>query len=204
LSRAATRFDTIRHCLIGGNNAENSLCAYPWVGVAEPLRAAADSCRGVREIAALSARSKELMARLESFEINGWEKAYFDRFESEKTLTLSGTVTEFQWTNPRARVMLTVNGTENWTIEMGGLSSLARQGWRSKMLTGMPFTVEIHPSRDGNNGGHLLSAILPDGTQLSGGRDRPVILQEFREMAVSSAARTLELIKKNQLLGCIP
>jgi hypothetical protein len=100
-------------------------------------------------------------------------------------------------------MIFAVNGTQNWTIEMNGLADLIRVGWRAKTLApGMPITVAIHPLRDGSNGEHLLSAILPNGTQLSGGRDHPVTLQEFREIVASSEAKTQELIKKNQPLRC--
>ena len=71
-----------------------------------------------------------------------------DSKAKKKSVTLSGTVAEFQWTNPGARMILTVNGTENWTIEMNGLAGLIRVGWRAKTLApGMPITVAIHPLR---------------------------------------------------------
>jgi Family of unknown function (DUF6152) len=127
--------------------------------LASPASAADDRCRTAMELAAASARYKMLMETFESAarSVNVVEKAYFDRFESEKSLTLSGTVAEFQWTNPRARVILTVNGAENWTIEMNALAGLIRIGWRAKtLMPGMAITVEIHPLRDGSNGGHLL------------------------------------------------
>ena len=167
--------------------------------------AADNPCRTGREIATAAARYKALAEIFEgaAASVNVVEKAYFGQFESQKSVMLSGTVAEFQWTNPRARILLSVNGTENWTIEMNALAGLIRIGWRSKTLTpGMPITVEIHQLRDGSNGGHLLSAILPDGTRLSGGRDCPEIVQELRESAAVTEAKTQEYLKKNQLLGC--
>jgi hypothetical protein len=159
------------------------------------------------ELAATAARSKAIAESLESVAagFEAVEKAYFDKFESEKSVALSGTVTEFLWTNPRARMVLTVNGTEKWTIEIGGLAVLARQGWRPKTVApGMLITVVIHPLRDATHGGLLLSAILPNGEQLKGGRDRPGRLQQLRELAASAEAAKLEFVKKNQnqLLGC--
>jgi hypothetical protein len=94
----------------------------------------------------------------------------FPRFDSERTVALQGTVSEFEWTNPHALLMLTVeeNGRpEHWTIEMNGESGLARQGWTPKTLTpGMPVRAIIHPLRDGTNGGQLLEVMLPGGTVL--------------------------------------
>jgi hypothetical protein len=95
----------------------------------------------------------------------------FAMFDANQTTTLEGTVKEFQWTNPHAWIVLTVakqgEADQQWAIEMGGPSGLARQGWRPKSLTpGMPVKVTIHPLRDGSNGGQFMDATLPDGTQM--------------------------------------
>ena len=95
----------------------------------------------------------------------------FAMFDAPKTMTLEGTVTEFQWTNPHSWIRLTVTNAEGqaeqWPIEMGGPSGLARQGWRPKtLMPGMKVKVWIHPLRDGANGGQFMAISLPDGTQL--------------------------------------
>jgi hypothetical protein len=94
----------------------------------------------------------------------------FARFDSEREVTLHGTVNEFQWTSPHAWLMLTVHEKgrpEHWAIEMNGASGLARQGWRPDTLTpGMPVRAVIHPLRDGTNGGQFLEIVLPDGRTL--------------------------------------
>jgi hypothetical protein len=92
----------------------------------------------------------------------------FARFDSEREVTLEGTVKEFQWTSPHAWIMLTVDRkgrAEEWAIEMNGSSGLARQGWQPRTLTpGMAVTATVHPLRDGTNGGQFLNIMLPDGT----------------------------------------
>jgi len=97
----------------------------------------------------------------------------FAMFDAEQVKTISGTVKEFQWTNPHAWIMLNVSddkGQAQWAIEMNGPAGLARQGWRPKTLTpGMPVTLTIHPLRDGTNGGQFMSATLADGTKLGQG-----------------------------------
>jgi hypothetical protein len=94
----------------------------------------------------------------------------FARFDSERPVTLQGTVKEFQWTSPHAWIMLAVEGKsrpEQWAIEMDGASGLARQGWTPGTLTpGMAVRTTIRPLRDGTNGGQLLEITLPDGTML--------------------------------------
>ena len=95
----------------------------------------------------------------------------FAMFDADQRTTLSGTVKEFQWTNPHAWIQLMVTNSdgqlEQWSIEMGGPSGLARQGWVPKTLTpGMSISVIMHPLRDGAHGGQFLAVKLPDGTQL--------------------------------------
>ena len=98
----------------------------------------------------------------------------FAMFDAEKTVTLNGSVKEFQWTNPHAWIMLTVanqQGQANvWAIELNGPSGLARDGWKPKTLTpGMNVSVTIHPLRDGTNGGQFLKVTLPDGSEMGRG-----------------------------------
>src|SRR5499433_1911918 len=95
----------------------------------------------------------------------------FAMFDAEKKVTLEGTVKEFQWTNPHSWILLTVNNAqgraEQWAIEMGGPSGLARQGWVPKTLTpGIKVQMIIHPLRDGSPGGQFMAVTLPDGTLL--------------------------------------
>ena len=94
----------------------------------------------------------------------------FAMFDASKTVTLEGSVKEFQWTNPHAWIMLNVANqqgqAEQWAIELNGPSGLARDGWKPKTLTpGMNVSVTIHPLRDGANGGQFMAVTLPDGTQ---------------------------------------
>src|SRR5215475_15287096 len=92
----------------------------------------------------------------------------FARFDSEREVTLEGTVKEFQWTSPHAWIMLRVDRKgrpEEWAIEMNGPSGLSREGWQPRTLTpGMAVTATVRPLRDGTNGGQFLKITLPDGT----------------------------------------
>jgi hypothetical protein len=137
---------------------------------------------------------------VEKFEAE--QNKYLARFDAEKALTLSGTVKEFQWSNPRARIVLNVPNGEaqpaTWAIEMIGPSLLVRQGWRPTTLTpGMPISLTIHPLRDGSNGGQLLTATLPDGTQMDGGR--PTTLQTLRDQAAAADRAVAEFRQRS---GC--
>jgi hypothetical protein len=164
-----------------------------------------EGCRAAMDLATSSARS---LAALENFErtqtvnVEAWEKEYFDRFDAEKAITLTGVVKEFQLSNPHARIMLADRNEQRqadqqWVIEMNAPAGLVRLGWPPKTLTpGMLITVTIHPVRDGSNAGHLLTARLPDGTQMDGGRDRPGLVQDMRQQVVAAEASVAELVKK--------
>jgi hypothetical protein len=102
----------------------------------------------------------------------------FAMFDASKTVTLEGSVKEFQWTNPHAWIVLNVANqqgqAEQWAIELNGPSGLARDGWKPKTLTpGMSVSVTIHPLRDGTNGGQFLNVKLPDGSQMGRGGIAP-------------------------------
>jgi hypothetical protein len=88
-------------------------------------------------------------------------------FNPERPLTLTGTVREFQWTNPHCWIQLMVQGqgeSLEWSVEMGGPSNLFRGGWRPGTLKpGDRITVVIHPMRDGTPGGMFISATDGDG-----------------------------------------
>ena len=74
----------------------------------------------------------------------------FAMFDAEKTVSIEGTVKEFQWTNPHSWIHLTVADSEGkpvlWSVELGAPTGLARQGWVPKTLTpGMNVKLLIHP-----------------------------------------------------------
>jgi hypothetical protein len=144
--------------------------------------------------------------RLRDANVVAEENKYFARSDAEKTVTLSGTVKKFQWSSPHAQITLSVKNDgqadQAWTIEMNSPSRLARLGWRPLILTpGTPITVMIHPLRDGSNGGQFLTATLPDGRQMDGGRPatNQTRLQTLRDQA---AAADRELAEFSQSSGC--
>jgi hypothetical protein len=102
----------------------------------------------------------------------------FAMFDASKTVTLEGSVKEFQWTNPHAWILLNVANPQGqadmWAIELNGPSALVRDGWKPKTLTpGMNVAVTIHPLHDGSNGGQFLNVKLPDGSLMGRGGIAP-------------------------------
>ena len=94
----------------------------------------------------------------------------FAMFDMSKTVTLKGTVKEFQWISPHAWILVTtpVRGGEpkQWALELSSPRTLARSGFTPKTLkAGMNVSVEMHPLKDGSPGGTGvgLTLTLPDG-----------------------------------------
>jgi hypothetical protein len=106
-----------------------------------------------------------------------WGHHSFAMFDQTKNITLTGTVTAFEWTNPHAYIEVDVpqagGGVKQWSVEMGSPSILQQGGWTFKTLKfGDKVTVEISPLRNGDPGGLLVRATLPDGKVLGNGPGR--------------------------------
>jgi len=89
----------------------------------------------------------------------------FAMFDNQKTVTLEGTVKEFQWTNPHTWIQIVVKDPSGkdveWSVEGGSPNGLSRQGWKRQSLKpGDKASVVIHPLKDGTNGGSLVSATV--------------------------------------------
>lgn len=100
-------------------------------------------------------------------------------FDPTKTVTLEGTVKEFQYTNPHSWLEIVVVGADGkpveWGFESEGPSTLLRAGIKAKsFMPGEKVTVSCHPMKDGRTAGSLLSVTKADGTVLSP-RGRPQV-----------------------------
>ena len=100
----------------------------------------------------------------------------FAMFDTTKAITVTGTVTKFEWTNPHAYIEIDVpEGTsaKHWSVEMGSPSILQQSGWKFKDLKhGDKVTVKLNPLKSGEQGGLLVEATLPDGRTLGNGPGR--------------------------------
>ncbi len=86
----------------------------------------------------------------------------FALFDTEKSVTLEGTVKQFDWTNPHSWIRLVVIGANNqpeeWIIELPAAASLARDGWNKNYVrTGDRLSIRINPLKNGMRGGALQS-----------------------------------------------
>ena len=75
-------------------------------------------------------------------------------YDMTKTITLHGTVSKFDWSNPHVVVFVDAkndNGDmQHWTIEFAAPVHMVRAGWRKNaMKAGDEITIDTHPSRNG-------------------------------------------------------
>jgi len=101
----------------------------------------------------------------------------FTMFDMTRKLTLTGTVTDFEWTNPHSYIEIDVPDAKgvvtHWSIEMGSPSILQQSGWKFRSLKkGDKATLIINPLKNGQTGGFLFTATLPDGRVLGNGPGR--------------------------------
>jgi uncharacterized protein DUF6152 len=106
----------------------------------------------------------------------------FAMFDAQQTITKTGIVKEFEWTNPHVwiHIMSTDDAGKQveWSFEMQAIAQDAKLGWRSDSVKpGDKVSIDFHPLKDGSRGGQLVAATLADGKRL-GGPVRPPRAQE--------------------------
>jgi Family of unknown function (DUF6152) len=135
-----------------------------------------DQPSGQRTAARVRLRAAALLTALVSAAGSGVPLAAhhsFAMFDTTRRVTLEGTVTAFEWTNPHAYIELDVAdaaGPKHWSIELGSPSILMQGGWKFKDLKyGDKITVIISPLKSGQQGGLLSRITMPDGRVLGNG-----------------------------------
>lgn len=89
-------------------------------------------------------------------------------FDQDTVKEMSGTVREFQFTNPHTWIQVVVadaTGAETeWSLEWGSPNNLGRQGIRpSTFPPGSKVMVRTWPMKDGSPGGLFIGARFDDG-----------------------------------------
>ena len=96
----------------------------------------------------------------------------FAMFDQQQTVTLQGTVKEFEWVNPHSwlRVMVDDEKTGKqvlWALELSSPSRLVTMGMRADSVKpGDTVSVTFHPMKNGSRGGQFIQAVLPDGKKV--------------------------------------
>jgi hypothetical protein len=86
-------------------------------------------------------------------------------FDANKPVTVTGTLTKFEWTNPHAWFYVDVKSPDgsvvNWGFEIPGPAQLLRAGMkRDSMKAGDVITVEAKRARDGSNNANAQAITL--------------------------------------------
>jgi hypothetical protein len=95
-------------------------------------------------------------------------------YDTERTVTLSGTVTEFRFVNPHVLIFWEVKDAagnlQRWAGERSGPNSMARNaGWTSRTIKpGDQVTISGQPSKNGSPT-MAISTIVLNGKELSMG-----------------------------------
>lgn len=93
-------------------------------------------------------------------------------FDASKTVTLTGTITRIEWTNPHTHVYADVkdeSGTVvNWKFEGYPPNVLSRTGWKRDVTVKIGDTITMfgYRARDGSPFAHLREVTLADGKRL--------------------------------------
>lgn len=99
----------------------------------------------------------------------------FAMFDLSKEVTISGTVRQFQWTNPHAYIQLMAKDAQGrdveYSLEMGAPMYLYARGWRPRTLrSGMQISATINPLRNGRPGGVVRDVKGADGRAIGTNR----------------------------------
>jgi hypothetical protein len=95
----------------------------------------------------------------------------FNMYDAAVYKPVDGTVTKFVWTNPHTMVEFTVTAAggdaQTWTAECSPINMIGRKGWTSRSLAiGDKVKFVIHPNKQNDHYGLLVSATKADGTVL--------------------------------------
>ena len=99
----------------------------------------------------------------------------FAMFDQTQRITVSATVTRFDWLNPHTWLYIsttTEDGEEiAWALEGAGTGWMTSAGWNADTVKpGDTLVIDYHPMKDGTNIGPLLTISFPDGREMCSGQ----------------------------------
>lgn len=95
-------------------------------------------------------------------------------YDGNKPITVTGTVTKVEWTNPHARIYVDVKDDKgvvtNWNFELGGPLQLNRLGWkRDSVKAGDQVKVDGYLAKDGSKMANARNVVFADGRKVFAG-----------------------------------
>ena len=93
-------------------------------------------------------------------------------YDMSKTVTLKGTITKFEWTNPHNQIYFDVKdekgNTAHWIAATEPPQVMLERGWtRRSLKEGDEVTVYIYAAKNGAPVGNLQRLVLADGKELT-------------------------------------
>ena len=100
--------------------------------------------------------------------------AFAAEFDSNKPVTVQGSVAKLEWTNPHIWVYVDAKDAQGnvarWQCEGGSPNTLARQGWtKNSLKQGDQVTIDGFRAKDGSNTCNSRTVKLANGTRLFAG-----------------------------------
>ncbi len=100
--------------------------------------------------------------------------AFAAEFDRDKPITMTGTVTKLEWTNPHARIYIDVKDEKgnvvNWDFELGPPNGLMRRGWnRNSLRQGHVVTINGFLSKLAPRVANARTVKLADGREVFAG-----------------------------------
>ena len=94
-------------------------------------------------------------------------------YDTEKKITLKGTVTNWLWANPHCVLGLDVTDESgqvvHWGAETENPSTMSRQGWTMQSLKpGDQITLTVLQVKNGKPIGRIVEVVLANGQKLQG------------------------------------
>ena len=89
-------------------------------------------------------------------------------FDTNKTLTMKGNVTEWDWSNPHCLLQFDIKNDsgqmEHWIAETQNPAEMVSLGWgKSSFKPGDEVTISLMPVKNGRPYGRIKLIALPDG-----------------------------------------
>jgi hypothetical protein len=94
-------------------------------------------------------------------------------YDTDKKVTVKGTVTDWLWSNPHCILQLDATDDSgqvvHWVTETENPSSMIRNGWtKDSFKVGVEISVLLVPSKIAGRTGRIVEVTLPDGHKLLG------------------------------------